>query len=252
MTLLRNPVQRAVCVFFGKTLRKSMLHKVRLTSFLAVASGMALVVIVSRATNSQVLSSIDRSLLSIPLILSFFLLVGISRIVNIPVSLDANWIFRLTEGKDRKHYIMGFKKGIWFFALGPLYILLFVFYSMIWGWIDAGLHCLYGLTVSLLLIEVLFLRFQKIPFVCSYLPGKERIHVLWVVYIAGFIHYVALVSTLEFTLFKNPNRFYVFYAVVLILVAAVNVFQYFYSYRDMTLKFEEKPEPIMLGLASSD
>jgi hypothetical protein len=251
-TVLRNPVQRAVCVFFGKTLRKSVFHKMRLASFLAVAAGMILVIMVSSATRIKDFSAFNKSLLSIPLILSFFLVVGISRIVNIPASLEANWVFRLTEKRDRTHYILGLKKGILFFAVGPLHVLLYVFYTMIWNWGDAALHCLFGLFVSLLLIEVLFFRFQKIPFACSYLPGKERMHLLWAVYIAGFIHYVMLLSALELSFFRNPHRFYLFYAICMIILIASNVFQRLRISRRFSLKFEEKPEPIMLGLASTD
>lgn len=251
-TLLRNPVQRAVCVFFGKTLRKSMVHKMRLASFLAVATGMMLVILVSRAAQLKAFSNLDRSLLSIPLILSFFLLVGLSRIVNIPASLEANWIFRLTEGGDRSHYIMGLKKGIVFFAAGPLYVLLFLFYSVVWNWGEAALHCLYGLAVSILLLELIFFRFRKIPFTCSYLPGKEKMHVLWTVYIAGFILYVTLFSALELSFFKHPSLFYIFYAIVLMLIVASNMLRNYFSFRSFDLKFEEKPEPVMLSLASSD
>jgi len=248
MSLLRNPVQRAVCVFFGKTLRKSMLHKMRLASFLAFAFGMMLVVMVSRAAQTKVFSTFDRSLLSIPLLLSFFTLVGISRIVNIPVSLNANWIFRLTEGKDRKHYILGLKKGILLFAVVPLYGFLFIFYSMIWSWGESVLHCLFGLAVSMLLMEALFFRFPKIPFTCSYLPGKEKMHVLWIVYIAGFILYITVFTTLELSFFKNRNRFYLFYAIVLVIVVAWNLFQNRFLLHTINLRFEEKPEPVMLGL----
>ncbi|MBN1224281.1 MAG: hypothetical protein JXB23_13625 [Candidatus Aminicenantes bacterium] len=252
VTILRNPVQKAVCAFFGKTLRKSMLHRMRLAVFLAVAVGMMLVVMVSRAAQTKVFSTFDKSLLSIPLILSFFLLVGVSRIVNIPVSLDANWIFRLTEAKDRKQYILGLKKGIVFFAVGPMYGLLFVFYSMIWDWETAALHCLFGLAVSLLLIEVFFFRFRKIPFTCSYLPGKEQMHVLWMVYIAGFILYITVFTALELSFGKNQGRFYLFYAIVLIVVVAWNMFQNHFLLRGINLRFEEKPEPAMIGLATSD
>lgn len=251
-TVLRHPVQRAVCVFFGKTLRKSMFHKMRLASFLAVAAGLILVLMVSNAAQIKDFSKTNKSLLSIPLILSFFLVVGISRIVNIPSSIDANWIFRLTEKKDRKHYLLGLKKGILFFAVGPLHILLFVFYTMIWNWREAALHSLFGLFVSLLLMEVLFFRFQKIPFACSYLPGKERMHVLWAVYIAGFVQYVMLLSALELTFFRNPHRFYLFYLTCMILILASNVFQNIRFSRRFNLKFEEKPEPALLGLTSSD
>jgi hypothetical protein len=224
----------------------------RLASFLAVAAGLILVLMVSNTTRIKDFSIFNKSLLSIPLILSFFLVVGISRIVNIPASLDANWIFRLTEKRDRKHYILGLKKGILFFAVGPLYVLLFAFYSIIWNLEEAALHSLFGLFVSLLLIEVLFFRYRKIPFACSYLPGKERMHVLWGVYVAGFMLFITLFSTMELSFVMKPQRFFLFYAICLIIVVASNVFQSLRFSRRFSLKFEERPEPVMLGLTSSD
>lgn len=118
--------------------------------------------------------------------------------------------------------------------------------------ISSVLHSLFGLAVSLLLIEVIFFRCRKIPFTCSYLPGKEKMHVLWTVYTAGFILYVTLLTALELSFFKNSSRFYMFYVAILILVIASNLFHSTYSSRNIKLKFEEKPELVMLGLASSD
>ena len=125
LVFLRNHIQRAVFYFFGKTLVRSMLHKIRVVSYMATSVAVILIILVSGSSSIQELSDVNKTLLSIPLVLSFFLLIGIRAIVNIPAASEANWVFKLTEGKDKKNYFSGLKKGIFFFMLLPLFVLLF-------------------------------------------------------------------------------------------------------------------------------
>jgi hypothetical protein len=248
---LRHPIDKAVFAFFGVTLRRNMIHKMRLASFMAIALGMVLITLVSRASHTKIFATFDRSLLSIPLVLAFFLVVGIRRIVKIPAYLEANWIFRLTESQDRKRYFSGLRKGVLFYALIPLFLCIFVFYSFLWNWKDTFYHCLFGLAVSLLLMEILFIRFRKIPFTSSYLPGKEKLHIFWIVYLLGFLLYVGLMSSIEVSLFENPSHFFVFFGVILFLVVLIRTYQNHIFYKKTELVYEEKLEPIMLGLETN-
>jgi hypothetical protein len=245
---LRSSVEKAVFSFFGATVRRSLVHKMRLASFMAVALGMILIILVSRDSHTKVFSTFDRTLLSVPLILAFFLVIGLRRVVKIPSHLEANWIFRMTESKDKKMYFAGLRKGIFFFALLPLFFCIFVFYSSIWDLTSAFYHCLYGLSVSVLLMELLFLQFRKIPFTCSHLPGKEKLHVYWIVYLLGFILYVVLMSFVEVLLFLKPSRFFVFYGVLLMMILGVRIYQNVFFYKKVELVFEEELEPVMLEL----
>ena len=159
---LRHPIEKAVFSFFGVTLRRSMTHKMRLASFIAIALGMIFIMFVSRSSHTKIFSTFDKTLLSVPLILAFFLVVGIRRIVKIPCQLEANWIFRITESKNKKKYFSGLRKGVFLHALVPLFLCIFVFYSFLWDWKDAFYHSLYGLALAVLLMEILFVRFSKI------------------------------------------------------------------------------------------
>jgi hypothetical protein len=245
---LRHPTEKAVFSFFGMTLRRSMIHKMRLASFMAVALGMIFIVLVSRASYTKVFSTFDKTLLSIPLILAFFLVVGIRRVVKIPSHLEANWIFRMTEHRYKRHYFSGLRKGVTIHALVPLFLFVFVFYTSLWTWKEAFFHCLFGLAVSLLLMEVLFIRFRKIPFTSSYLPGKEKLHLFWIVYLLGFILYVVSMSSIEVSLFVKPSRFIVFFGVILFMILLAKLYQNLFFYKKMELVYEEKLEPVMLGL----
>jgi len=249
---LRNLTQRAVFYFFGKTLMRSIAHKMRLASYMAISIALILIILVSQTRSFQTFSNVNKTLLSIPLILSFFLLVGIRVIINIPTAIEANWIFKITERPDRINYFLGLKKGIFSIALMPLFILLFLFNSFFLGWQISFYHCFYGLVVSVLLMEVLFFNYRKIPFACSYLPGKAKMHVFWIVYVLSFAVYVFLMSSIEYELLKKPSNFLIFYGIVFGFFLAFKIYEKYFIYKKLEIIYEEKPEPVMITLVPND
>jgi len=245
---LRNRIQRAVFYFFSKTLVRSMFHKMRFASYLATSVAVILIILVSSSRDIQSLSSVNTVLLSIPLIFSFFLLIGIRVIVNIPMNIEANWIFRLTERADKKNYFSGLKKGIFIFVICPLFILLFLFYSFLWEWQLAFYHCMYGIMISLLLMEVLFFNHRKIPFACSYLPGKAKLHLFWIIYLISFLLYAFLLSFIEYKILNYPSRLLIFYGAVFIIIVALKISQNYLVYEKKEIVYEERPEPAIVTL----
>lgn len=250
---LRNAIQRAIFHFFRKTLKTSMLHKMRLLSFVAVSFGLVLVLLTSQGKNPGVFYEINNQiLLSIPLILSFFILLGLRGIIKVPTSLEANWIFKLTEFQDKWHYFAGLRKGIFFLILVPLFMFLFMFYLLIWNGIMAFYHCLFGLMVSVLVMETFFMKYPKIPFTCSYLPGQEKMHVSWIAYSLLFLVYIYAMSWIELKLLHAPLSFFMFYSIVLLIIVGIRIYQRHFLYNKIKIKYEEKPEPVLVGLESSD
>ncbi|MFB0564213.1 MAG: hypothetical protein ACETWK_00870 [Candidatus Aminicenantaceae bacterium] len=245
---LRIPVQRAIFHFYKNTLKASMFHKMRLASFVAIGVGLILFQIPRLETGPKTLLSINKTMLTIPIILSFFLLLGLKGIVNMPFSLNANWIFRLTEWKIRRHYFSALRKGIFFLNLLPLYVVLFIFYLFLWDGLTAFYHCLYCLAVSLLVMEVFFLKNFKIPFACSYLPGKEKIQLFWLIYILAFVAFINLVSWIEFELLRAPLNFFIFYGFIFFIILGIRIYQVFFLYKKNSIQYEEHPEPVMVGL----
>jgi hypothetical protein len=245
---LRNPTQRAIYHFFGQTLSRSPLHKMRLFGYMAVSSGLALILLASTQLLRRHLTIFNKTLLSIPLILAFFLLLGIRSLSNVPSSLEANWVFRMTERDPRRHYFSGFKKRIFFSALLPLFGLVFVFSLYLWGWKFALLHCLYGLAAAVLLMEIFFFSYAKIPFACTYVPGKAKLHLFWLIYVIAFLAYVLFLSSLEVFLFKNRKYFLNYFVTLGILFLGIRIYQDFFVYRKQAILYEDEPEPVMIAL----
>ncbi len=245
---LKNPFQRAVFYFFGHTMRKNNFHRMRLASYMVVAVGIVLILLAAKTTAQGNFDSFDKTVLSIPFILSFFLVLGIRATSQIPVAVEANWIFRIGEAADKKHYMIGFKKGILFFAILPLFAVLFVFYAILWGWSAALFLCVFGSTVSALLVEIVFIKHRKIPFACTYLPGKGKMHIFWIVYLVSLIVYVSVMSSAALGLLLNPTGFVVFFAVALILFILVRLIQNRIFLPNAEIIYEEEPEPVLLTL----
>jgi hypothetical protein len=245
---VRNPTERAVYHFFGLTLRRSPLHKVRLFNYLAASSGLALILLASTGLLRSRLTTDSRSLLSIPLILSFFLLLGLRALSNVPASLEANWVFQLTERAPRRYYITGFKKRVLVSLLLPLFSFVFAYSLYLWGWPTALLHSAFGLAASLLILEAFFFRYPKIPFACTYVPGKAKLHLFWLPYLLAFIAYISFFSALEEFLLRNQRYFLNYFAGVGLLLALGWVYQNLVADRGRTILFEDRPEPVMIGL----
>lgn len=247
---LRNSIERAVFWFYQSVLVRSRLHRNRVMSYLGIGVAFTMIMLVS--TGKYIWKYQAGNMLSLPLVLTFFMLVGVREAANIPVNFEANWIFQITENPDRWPYFSALRKSIFLFLLLPLYGVLFALYGTIWNIKAAGLHCLYDLAFALLLMEVLFFRHKKFPFVCSYLPGKSQLHVLWLVYLLSFLAYILIPRWLEPEVLAGTSRFIIFYAVFILIAVALWLYHKFQFYPKNNLIYEDNPEPSVVELFHAD
>jgi hypothetical protein len=244
-----HPQERAAIAFIGKTIARSAKHRIFLAVYIGIGCALVLQAIVASGAK-QVDAS--QAWLSVPLVLSFFILSGIRYIFTIPVELPANWLFRVTENQDRRQTLNGARRALIWFGIAPLFCALSPFYFVLWRPGVAIAHLLFSVTISVLLAEALVLDFWKIPFTCSYPPGKANVTVLWIFYWAAFTTYAYSMATLEAWMVLRPRRLVFFY------IAAAAVWWGFESYRrrgdaiGFTLMFEDAPDPIVRTLGLSE
>ena len=99
-----------------------------------------------------------------------------------------------------------------------------------------------------MVMELFFIHYCKIPFGCSYLPGKEKLQLYWIVYFLGFLAYINLCVWIETYLLSDTSQFLRFFIVMFSLILGIRLYQGFFYYRNITIKYEEEPEPAMVGL----
>ncbi len=245
---LRNPTQRAVFAFFAKTFLRSNRHKIRLASYMAFAIAMIVILLASSGIGRSTFDPGGRNVLAVPLVLSFFLLVGIRLLINVPVMAGANWIFQITEDPDTKNYFIGVKKAVVACALVPMHAALLFFYVPLWGWRDAGHHLVYCFLISLLLMEILFFRHAKIPFACTFVPGKGKAQTRWLFYAGAFYAYTSFLTLVEKTLMRKAVEFRGFCLFLAVLVVAAETANILYFYKKTSIIYEDEPEAVMVTL----
>jgi hypothetical protein len=245
---LKNPVQRAVFYFFSGTLRKSVFHKMRLVTYGAVAVGFLLIVMTSETLNVSEMIKMKKTLIAAPLVLSFFLLIGLRKVIEIPVFLEANWVFKFTEHRVRHHYFAGLRKSIVITLLLPFFLLMAGLYVWVWSWQAVAVHVIFGFCAALLLMEGLLIRNHKIPFACSFLPGREKVHFYWLFYFLGFISYISILTALESAILRSPASILYCLAATLLSLLGIRIYQNRFYYPQTPIIYEEEPEVYFISL----
>jgi hypothetical protein len=208
-TLLRRPVEYAVFHFIGRTITRSLKHRL----FLATYGGFG------AAYEVMTWGSGPAGLLILPLTLSFILISGLRAAFNFPAELSANWAFQLSETEGVAPYLSATRKWIFVCAILPLFALMAPLELLKFEPGTALFHLLFGIITSMLLSEVMFLGFRKVPFTCAHFPGKVNLVFLGVMYIFGFSAYSSLLRRLEVWLINTPVA-----AVGFVLIAAAGYF----------------------------
>ena len=235
-----GPLAHAVCLFTLKTLARSRRHKMLLAMYVGVALAIALSVIVPRAVRDGMQGFVrpDPSLLALPLVFLFFGLVGFRAVINIPIEISANWVFRLREAHDRDAVARGVAAAMTAAVIVPVTLLAFAAAAMLWGGGAAIRHAAFCGAMGLLLLHALLVRLRKVPFTCTYFPGASRVKYLWPLYVFGFTIYAWAMGRVQRNMLLAGSGFAQFIVVVLIITAILVVLRRWHLRSATGLLFE--------------
>ena len=240
---LRDPQQHACFHFITRTLVRGETHLQIVSAFAAMAlvasaQSLASVFPIHAAVHVRTPSE---DLLTIPFVISFCIIVGIRLAFEVPSDLRANWVFALWIDPDTLQTRPIARKVLLAFSLLPLIPICFASTWILWGFRVALLHTAVFAACTVALVELLLLRFRKIPFTCSYPPFQSHSALIFVAYLFGFVLFTSYLPELELWSMANPWRAIVFIP----LVAVILLSSYFYRKQmldmDKHLIFEEIP-----------
>jgi hypothetical protein len=163
--------------FSLRTILRSRRHRMILSFYLGI--GLAIVAGYLQAPGSNTFrSSISLKLpfLLVSLITIILTLLALRVVSAIPIHLPANWVFRITQTRAARHYQRGVRVA--WLALGvlPVVLLLTVSFFSKSPPSQIAAHLAAIALLGAFLVELCLATFRKIPFTCSYLPGKGKIH----------------------------------------------------------------------------
>jgi hypothetical protein len=238
--LAPDPVERASVAFIGKTMARSAKHRIFLAAYAGVGCALA--------AQAMAATRIHDEWLSLPLVVGFFLLSGIRYIFTVPIELPANWQFRVCDTDRQRPALNASRTAMRWFGVAPLFIALAPVFFIWWTPGVALANLLFTITISLLLIEALTMEFRKIPFTCSYPPGKTNMAILWVAYWSAFLIYAFEMARLESWMVKRPVRLVPFYLIVALMFAGFEWWRRRMDSMGVTLTFDDAADPAVLTL----
>jgi hypothetical protein len=207
-TAFLTPPQRACYKFVAKTLLRSEEHLQVLMGFMAVGLVAAANVLASPHGFTSFLSGNTPSLefLSVPLILSYCLVIGIRFAFEMPVDLRANWIFRISLEHRWTEARRVSRRVLLVFSLSWLAPTCFLLTLLFWGWVAALLHTAVFILCTIALVELSLFKFRKIPFTCVYPPFKSHSGVIALIYLFGFFVFTTYIAQMEYWSLLSPWR----------------------------------------------
>jgi hypothetical protein len=239
--ILRNPPQRACFHFITRTLLRSEAHLQIASAFVAMGLVVSAQSLASafHASAAAVLRTPSEDLLAIPFILSFCAVAGIRLAFEIPYDLRANWVFALWIDPNALQTRPIARKILLTFSLTPLVPLCFVTSWLLWGLPAALLHTAVFAACTVAFVELILLRFRKIPFTCSYPPFQSHSALVFVAYLFGFVIFTSYLPELELWSLNDPWRAISFIPLLGIILLSVHFYRRQMLEMDKQLIFEE-------------
>ena len=94
-----------------------------------------------------------------------------------PRDLAANWIFRVVPLEGGRRYLSARRRAYVVLTAAPVWIVSAAVFLGRWPWRPAVQHLLLLALLGAALVEMCLWGTPRIPFTCSYLPGRSNTHV---------------------------------------------------------------------------
>jgi hypothetical protein len=189
----------ALVHFAIRTLFRSRQHRLIVCFFLGL--GLADVILYVKTPIAEkhlldVSSAVSWQAVNIPLLVAtavmiFFAVIGARVAFAMPIDIRANWIFRLANTRGLPDCTRANRSALLVLAAAPVWLLSAALLLSLWPVRPAAGHLFLLAFFAAILVELCLLVFHKIPFTCSYLPGKANVYYLF------FMYAVLLVPTLD-------------------------------------------------------
>jgi hypothetical protein len=252
---LGSSLETAIGHFALRTLARSRQHRLLLAFYLGIGLAFTIFLLQPFTTQSQLLDvpvtgklhEANTPMLAASIMLTVLGVVGARVAFALPLELKANWIFRVIGVRSVAKVRNATRCALFLISVVPIWLVSAAVCFSIWPMWQAAGHLLALSLVGILVTELSLWTFHKIPFACSYLPGKSQVQMVFFAVIA-----LALLLS-ESVRFEQRalQQFSTFAFVILILALGAAGTRWVTTSRaeeDIELKYEEAPTPSVFEL----
>jgi predicted permease len=173
---IREPRRQAAFAFIWKTLARSRSHRLILLAY----AGIGLGCITKGALDTPAPSLHDQGMygflaVAAPMAIAMAITAGLRYLFSLPVAPGARWLFQTNETEGRRHWLAAVERFVVWCGIAPVYAVSLPAAIALFGWWRAAAATVLGLLATLMVFEILFRNWDKMPFTCSHLPGRQPI-----------------------------------------------------------------------------
>ena len=247
---LGGKVETAVVRFTARGLARSRHHRVIDAFYWAIVFAVAVSTLRSEAAGAWRLPVTQSTMMPTFAILCLAI-VGLRSTFALPVSLHANWVLRVTQLHPSQRYLAGARRALLLLAALPALALAALLGLGFRPWAHVAAHLAVLALVAWILTELCLIHVSKIPFACSYLPGKTNVQYVFWAFVVIFFPVAMMLANQEMRALDHPARFAGLLAILAALAAGLWQFNR-HQARSAVLYYEElEPEVIQtLGIGS--
>jgi hypothetical protein len=188
-----DPLTTAITCFGLRTLLRSRQHRMILSFYLGIGItclvGYVKIILGGFGPAS--------SFLLASIVLMILAVVALRAVASVPISLRANWIIRITQIRPAGDYQRAVRISWMALSVAPLLLAVAAFFFTTYPWGPALGHFMTMTCLGILLVELCLYTFPKLPFTCSYLPGKAQVHIVFWACVLFIVRLLDKASRLE-------------------------------------------------------
>ncbi|HLW82134.1 MAG TPA: hypothetical protein VKS20_08840 [Candidatus Acidoferrales bacterium] len=252
-----NGVQTAIGQFSVRTLARSRQHRLMLAFYLGIGlvftitGFMEPLMAVPRTPGGAMLSlwrEPTTPLLTATILMLAFAVLGMRVVFALPLELRANWIFRSVGLHGVGEILTASRRALLLLSVAPFWLVSAAVCFWLWPWCQAAAHLVVLGLVGVILVDLALYSFRKVPFACSYLPGKSQVHMI-VVFLVILVSLVAQSVIWEQEALQKPAMMAAMLALLGVAALAIRWRTTVLARSDEEgLQFEEEGTPAVLEL----
>lgn len=241
-----SALHTAIVTFCLRSLARSRQHRVIFAFFLSVVFAIVLSWLRHEIT-ARGPEPLSTNFLISTFLMMTFAVFGLRGVFSLPISLQANWLLRITQIQPTRGYFAATRLALLLFAVFPILVVTLLLVLNFRPWHQVAQHLVILTMLGCLLVEFGLYKFDKVPFTCSFLPGKTNIQVIfW-----GFA-FIASIFGISGAVYEqgalhDPSRYATMVGVLLAGIVALGAINGARA-KDAVLYFEEVPDEVIARL----
>ena len=175
----RDRVARATSDFVLTTLARSRVQQAPIAIAASLAVAIISVALATRDGGFAELQTPRTVVLWIPIVLGYWIVVGLRASFVMPTELPAAWAFRVHSRLPSASYWAGVRAAMVAFAIGPALLVNALVVLPLLGWRVAAFHTLVVVLAIAITAQFASLLMDSVPFTRAYPPGHAKLKTRW-------------------------------------------------------------------------